>query len=68
MFKDLFVNRKLRKVQANTLYEIAKDVYREQETESIDIPYFIKAYNYTANVIKSGLLDEKLELCERKKG
>jgi len=58
--------KRLQTIKANTLYSIAKDVFREQETESIDIPYFLKAYNYTTNVIKSGLLDEKLELCGKK--
>jgi len=61
MFKRFF-NKKVLKIQADTLYSIAKDIFKEQETEEIDIPYFLKAYKFTTDVIKSGQIEKKLEM------
>ena len=70
MFKLFnFKKEKIKRIQANTLYDIACDIFKEQEKTmtSPEIPYFIKANNYVRDCIKNGLLEQKFNLLCGKK-
>lgn len=59
--------KRLRKIKTALVFDIALDHFTaeakaNQKANIIDLHPITKAFNYTRNVIKNGLLDKKYEL------